>query len=57
MESSSHEHLNDVVENQNSEVDAAEEVEQSLEQASGSIFLGMRGMPHQMSLISLNVPR
>ena len=34
MESSSHEHLNDVVENQNSEVDAAEEVEQSLEQAS-----------------------
>ena len=34
MESSSHEHLNDVVENQNSSVDAAEEVEQSLEQAS-----------------------
>ena len=34
MESNSHEHLNDVVENQNSEVDAAEEVEQSLEQAS-----------------------
>ena len=34
MESNSHEHLNDVIENQNSSVDAAEEVEQSLEQAS-----------------------
>ena len=33
METSSHEHLNDVVENQNSELDASEEVEQSLEEA------------------------
>ena len=33
METNSHEHLNDVVENQNSEVDAAEEVEQSLDEA------------------------
>ena len=33
METCSHEHLNDVVENQNSELDASEEVEQSLEEA------------------------
>ena len=33
METNSHEHLNDVVENQNSDLDASEEVEQSLEEA------------------------